>query len=131
MTPRSEGAGKVFRLPPREIAALQRVFDEPVGTVRVIECSRYARLHAGATATTRPDRILLSIRGEDFIARPELVLHEYFHVLRQWGTGRLTRWRYLVESLRRGYWENVFEQEAREFAASNLARYRVYLGEGK
>jgi hypothetical protein len=45
------------------------------------------------------------------------------------GTGRLTRWRYLVESMRCGYWDNPFEREAREFAVEAAERYRRYLGE--
>jgi hypothetical protein len=81
------------------------------------------------SATTRPNRILLAISGTEFIANPDLLLHEYFHVLRQWGTGRLTRWRYLVESARRGYRANEYEQEAREFAAAAVELYRVYLAD--
>ena len=84
-------------------------------------------MHLGMSATTRPNRILLSIRGADFIANPEMLLHEYFHVLRQWQPGRLTRWRYLVESARRGYWANSFEQEARAFAAAARESYERLL----
>jgi hypothetical protein len=83
------------------------------------------------TATTRPGCILLAISGREFIANPEILLHEYFHVLRQWGTGRLTRRRYLLESARRGYWENRFEREAREFSAGNVDRYCEYLNQGR
>jgi hypothetical protein len=111
-------------------AALEQVFEQSVGEVQVIEHSRYARAHFRMSATTRPNRILLATSGAQFIANPEMVLHEYFHVLRQWSTGDLTRWRYLFESMRRGYWENRFEREAREFAATALARYRGYLNEG-
>jgi len=107
--------------------ALERTFEEPVVAIEVTEYSRYARAHLGMTATTRPGRILLAISGREFIANPELLLHEYFHVLRQWGTGRLTRWRYLLESARRGYWNNRFEREAREFSACEVERYRRYL----
>jgi len=115
-------------VPPREVcAALGKVFDESVAEVRVIEHSAYARAHFGMSATTRLNRILLAISGAAFIAEPEMVLHEYFHVLRQWSTGNLTRSRYLIESMRRGYWENRFEREARDFAADALARYREYL----
>jgi hypothetical protein len=81
------------------------------------------------SATTRPNRILLAASGAQFIANPEMVLHEYFHVLRQWSPGYLTRWRYLFESMRHGYWENRFEREAREFAATALGRYRGCLNE--
>jgi hypothetical protein len=80
-------------------------------------------------ATTRPNRILLAMGGAEFAANPELLLHEYFHVVRQWRAGRLTRWRYLVESARRGYWANRFEQEACEFAATARERFDRYLTE--
>jgi hypothetical protein len=119
--------GQPYVLPERVSVALEHVFEEPVGTVKVIEYSRYARVHLGMTATTRPNRILLVNGGAEFIANPEILLHEYFHVLRQWGTGQMTRWRYLVESARRGYWENRFEREAREFSAGAVERYRGYL----
>lgn len=97
--------------------ALRRVFNEPVEHVRVIEHSLYARLHLGATATTRRNRILLRGSAASFWSDPELMLHEYFHVLRQWQPGRLTLWGYVAEWLRHGYWHNRFEIEAREFAA--------------
>jgi hypothetical protein len=82
-------------------------------------------------ATTRPNRILLAIHGEEFVNNPDLLLHEYFHVIRQWGPGRLTRWRYLMESMRCGYWENRYEREAREFAAQTVEPYRRYVGEAR
>jgi hypothetical protein len=116
-----------YVLPQTVAAALEQVFAESVAGVIVIEHSRYARLHRGMCATTRPNRVLLAISGAEFIATPELLLHEYFHVLRQWRTGHLTRWRYVVESARRGYWENRYEREAREFTASTVEKYRGYL----
>ena len=118
-----------YRLPSGVEYALDRVFGEPVGHVVVIERSRYARIHLGMLATTRPNRILLAIGGAEFVARPELLLHEYFHVLRQWGTGRLTRWRYIGESLRRGYHANRFEREARAFARDAVGAYGEHLRE--
>jgi len=114
-------------LPQRVVDALERVFVEPVSDVIVIEHSRYARLHRGMYATTRPNRVLLAHGGDEFVEQPELLLHEYFHVLRQWRTGRLTRWRYVAESMRHGYWANGFEREAREFAAAAVDPYRRYL----
>ena len=121
--------GRRYLLPAPVATALEQVFGEPVSGVTVIEHSCYARVHLGMSATTRPNRILLAISGTEFIANPDLLLHEYFHVLRQWGTGRLTRWRYLVESARRGYRANEYEQEAREFAAAAVELYRVYLAD--
>jgi hypothetical protein len=113
--------------PPPLAAALEQIFGQPIGQVRVIEHSWYARLHVGATATTRRNRILLRGRAADFWRDPELLLHEYFHVLRQWQTRRLTIWRYLVESLRNGYWNNCFEIEARAFASLHRRRLEALL----
>lgn len=115
---------KSAHAPEWALTALSEVFAEPVGHVRIIEHSLYARLHLGARATTRRARILLAGSAEDFWGDPELVLHEYFHVLRQWQPRRLTVLRYLLESLRNGYWLNRYEIEAREFAARNVKNYR-------
>ena len=110
------------RVPPPPLrAALQEIFGEPVDHVRVVEHSLYARLHFGARATTRRNRILLRDSAAAFWGDPDLVLHEYFHVLRQWQPRRLTILRYLIESLRRGYWLNRFEIEARQFTATHSA----------
>ena len=100
-------------------AALREIFGEPVDQIRVIENSLYARMHIGARATTRRGRILLRGSAKDFWNDPELILHEYFHVLRQWQPRRLTIWKYLTESARMGYWHNCYEIEARAFAAAH------------
>jgi Domain of unknown function (DUF4157) len=121
--------GRRYVLPPPVALALERVFGESVGGIVVIEDSRYARAHLGMCATTRPNRILLAIDGQEFVSNAELLLHEYFHVIRQWGTGRLTRWRYLLESARWGYWNNPFEREARDFTPGAADLYRRYLGD--
>lgn len=115
--------------PPEPLrSALHEIFGESVDHVRVIERSMYARLHLGARATTRRNRILLRDSASTFWCDPELVLHEYFHVLRQWQPRRLTIWRYLVESLYRGYWLNRYEIEARQFAAAHAAKLQNLLG---
>lgn len=113
--------------PPSIAAALRRIFGEPIEHVRVIERSAYARLHLGARATTRRNRILLRDSAQEFWRDPELVLHEYFHVIRQWQPRQLTIWRYLLECVRRGYWDNHFEIEARAFAALHRERLRELL----
>lgn len=120
-------AGHPTAPPARIAAALRGIFGESVAHVRVIERSSYARLHFGARATTRRNRILLRDSAQEFWSDPELVLHEYFHVIRQWQPRRLTIWRYLLECLRRGYWNNHFETEARAFAALNRERLRQLL----
>lgn len=119
--------GRTVETPGPIAAALETIFDEPVTHVRVIEHSRYARLHLGARATTRRNRIYLSGPAANFWRDPELLLHEYYHVLRQWQPGRLTVARYLVESVRNGYWRNRYEIEARAFAAGHAARLRHLL----
>jgi hypothetical protein len=116
--------------PPAPIAAaLQEIFGVSAQQVRVVERSAYARLHFGARATTRRHRILLRDSAESFWSDPELILHEYFHVLRQWQPRRLTIWKYLLECVRHGYWRNAFEIEAREFAAAHEARFRCLLAQ--
>ena len=106
-------------LPEPVRAALEEIFGERVDHVRVIEHSLYARLHAGAVATTRRGRIYLSGGAAAFFVNPPLLLHEYWHVIGQWQRGSLTVPRYLLECLKRGYWNNRFEVEARAFAAAH------------
>ena len=108
-------------------AGLRDIFGERVEHVRVIEHSLYARMHIGARATTRRNRILLRDSAEEFWRDPELVLHEYFHVLRQWQPRRLTIWKYIKEWLRNGYWRSCYEIEAREFAAAHCHRLRQWM----
>jgi|SRR5688572_31537387 len=114
-------------LPMHVRAALEELLGETVDRVEVIEHSWLARAHARAIATTRRRRIYLRGSATDFFSDPSLMLHEYCHVVRQWQPGRLTVWRYVVEWFRRGYWDNRFEIEAREFAEDNLHRFRALL----
>ena len=111
--------GHRCNIPAATAAALREIFGESVDHIRVVEHSFYARLHFGARATTRRGRILLRGSAAEFWNDPELMLHEYFHVVRQWQPRRLTIWKYLVESARHGYWHNSYEIEARAFAAAH------------
>jgi hypothetical protein len=122
--------GRRYAIPLRTCVVLERVFEAPVDRVIVIEYLLYARAHPGMYATTRPNRILLANGGAEFTANPEVLLHEFFHVIRQWRPGHLTRWRYLAESARRGYRANRYEQEAREFAATARERFDRCLTDG-
>jgi hypothetical protein len=116
--------------PPKDVqAALEALFGQPVGHVKIIQYSQYVRWHLRAIATTRRNRIYLRGSGKEFFADAPLVLHEYFHVLRQWATGDLTISRYVAECFRRGYWDNRYEIEAREFAAREVYRYRSLLAQ--
>ena len=119
-------AARVAALPDAVSHALEQLLGERVGHVKIIEHSWFARLH-GACATTRLERIYLSGSAADFFGNPWLMLHEYCHVLRQWQTGSLTVPRYLIECLRRGYWNNRFEVEARAFAGLMGVRPRLAL----
>lgn len=108
-------------------AALEELLGEAVDGIEVIEHSWFAKAHMRAVATTRRKRIYLRGSSHDFFNNPSLMLHEYCHVIRQWQPGRLTLLRYVLEWFRRGYWDNRFEVEAREFADDNLYRFRALL----
>jgi hypothetical protein len=108
-------------------ASLELLFGEEVNQVRVIEHSLFVRLHGRAVATTRRRRIYLRGSAADFFENPWLMLHEYCHVLKQWEPRTLTLTRYVVEWMRRGYWNNRFEIEAREFADTHRDRFHRLL----
>jgi hypothetical protein len=114
--------------PPREVStSLQALFGEGVEHVRVVEHSLFVRLHGRAVATTRRRCIYLRGSSDDFFENPWLMLHEYCHVLKQWEPRSLTTLRYVLECLKRGYWNNRFEVEARAFADANLHRLHSLL----
>jgi hypothetical protein len=120
-------AGVRVAVPEEVRRALEQLFGEPVGHVAVIEHSWFAWLHARAHATTRRGRIYLRGDAAAFFANPWLLLHEYWHVIRQWQPGTLTVRRYLIECLKRGYWNNRFEVEARAFADAHAAALHAQL----
>jgi hypothetical protein len=122
--------GRAVPLPPALHRALAVIFADAAAVldrVRVIEYSWFAWLHVRAIATTRRRRIYLRGSAADFFANPELMLHEYCHVLVQWESGRLTRRAYLREWLRCGYRLNAFEVEAQHCAQLHGARLRALL----
>jgi hypothetical protein len=118
--------GREAAVPDAVSGALEQLLGERVGHVKVIEHSWFARLHR-AFATTRAHRIYLRGSAADFFSNPWLMLHEYCHVLRQWQTGSLTVPRYLLECVRRGYWNNRFEVEARAFADQHAPQLHALL----
>src|SRR5215472_11035981 len=119
--------GRTVHVPETIAAALELVFGERIDQVRIIEHSLFARLHVCNHATTRRRRIYLLGSAVDFFQNPGLMLHEYYHVLKQWEPGTLTVPRYLLESALRGYWLNRFEVEARSFADLNRDRLLAQL----
>jgi Domain of unknown function (DUF4157) len=108
-------------------ALLVELFGEAVDDVHIVEHSLLNRLHFSPRAVTRRNTIHLRGDLQAFWADPELVVHEYFHVLRQWADGYLNVPRYIRESCLRGYWNNRYEIEARAFAARFRHRYAVCL----
>lgn len=114
-------------LPAAMRAALVALLGEEVDDVEIVERSAYARMHFGACATTRRNRILLRGSAAEFFADPELVLHEYYHVLRQWNRGRLSVASYLAEWLRRGYFHSRYEHQARRYARLRTPAFRALL----
>jgi hypothetical protein len=113
------------RMPVELRRALQDVFRRPVDDVELREHSWFAKLHGRASATTRFNTIYLRGSAEEFFSRPDLMLHEYYHVLQQWNRGRLTVLSYLLEWQRRGYWNSRYERHARRFARTRLAAFRA------
>lgn len=109
--------------------ALADLFGDSVDEVELREHSLFARLHGRARATTRRNVIYLRGSAEDFFHDHELLLHEYFHVLRQWNRGRMSAWSYLVEWWRHGYWQNRYERHARRFTRMRLGKFKKRLGE--
>jgi len=120
--------GREAPVPAAVQQALAAFLGDGVAGVRVIEHSAFARLHGRAIATTRRGRIYLRGSAAAFYADPWLMLHEYAHVVLQWGPGRLTVGRYALECLRRGYWRNRYEVEARAVADAHAAALGERLG---
>lgn len=68
----------------------------------------------------------ITVRNTVFVARDarvsaELLLHELAHV-RQFAGSPMFPFHYLWDSIRRGYYMNRFEVEARRFAADRVQR---------
>ena len=119
--------GRAITLPETVGASLEVLFESPVHHVQVFEHSLFVRMHGRAIATTRRRRIYLRGSGADFFEDPWLMLHEYCHVIKQWEPRTLTIRSYLMECMRRGYWNNRFEVEARAFADTHTLRLRKML----
>jgi hypothetical protein len=112
------------RMPESLRTALTELFGDAVDDVELRESSWFVWLHGRARATTRRNTIYLRGTVDEFFADPALMLHEYFHVLRQWNRGRMNLFDYLVEWTRHGYWANRYERQARRFVDLRLAAFR-------
>jgi hypothetical protein len=103
--------------------ALERLFDTPgiAAAIDVVYRPIYVRAHlmfVGASfgSVTRPGRIYTSIPETVFFGLDEHLLHEYYHVIQQWGRERMTIPGYLWNAWRR-------EREAQRFAKANVATF--------
>nr|WP_254898897.1 RHS repeat-associated core domain-containing protein [Stenotrophomonas sp. NA06056] len=76
--------------------------------------------------TTRKNSIRLppNLSMEEFFEDQKLVLHEYYHVIRQWNAGALSRRAYVAEFMRNGSAQgNKFEGAATAFAGANVSAF--------
>jgi RHS repeat-associated protein len=121
--------------------ALEKTFDHEFGeslnvdSAAVIENSKWAdfisslnEIRTGGkywvVATTQENTIYLNSRitAQDFFSNTELVLHEYFHVFKQWNNQRMNNASYLLSP-------DKWEQEARSFSSSNARIYESFKGD--
>ena len=109
--------------------ALERIFGEDsTKDIEIIYRPWYVRLHGiSGGSVTRPERIYTDLPPEQFFGDEFHILHEHYHVIRQWRTGDMTRPRYVWEGLKEGR-SNKFEREADAFARKNEGILRRELG---
>ncbi|MBI1914447.1 MAG: RHS repeat protein [Planctomycetes bacterium] len=113
-------------LSPKMECCLEDIFGKPVKGVRLVSKPKKNPKWA---AKTRKNKITIYVSCDDFWGSPQLVLEEYFHVLEQWNTGRLTKLKYFIDWIKRGYEENKFEVEARGFAERRYKELEACLAE--
>jgi hypothetical protein len=75
-------------------------------------------------ASTRRNKIILYVPEAEFFGpgNEDGVLEEYYHVVEQWNTGRLNRFKYVLASWR-GYRRNKYEVEAKKWTADHVQNY--------
>jgi RHS repeat-associated protein len=101
-------------VPSADIAkCLENAFGQPIDKVTIIEKVKPADYKWGAT--TRKNEITIFVPCDVFFNDPDTYLEEYYHVLEQWNTGRLSRLKYAWEYVRHGYDNNKYENEAKDW----------------
>jgi len=101
---------------------LEGLFGESIDDVQVIIDAPMVERHMiGRTgAVTRPNKIFINMTCDQFWgAPPSFILHEYFHVLRQWAQG-MTAFSYLLTFQSK-------EAEAEAFGQQNGQRLKECL----
>lgn len=123
--------GTRYVIPARIARALEQLFHDPelgapdIDAVPVVYRPLFVRSHlaligARYGSVTRPRRIYTNLAAEVFFAHDRHVLHEFYHVIEQWGRGNMTALGYLLRARQR-------EREAEQFAEASLERYRELL----
>jgi RHS repeat-associated protein len=109
---------------PRMKQCLDEIFGRDVGFVNVEVDPPMVERHLGPGvpgAVTRPGVIYISMSCEKFWGGlPWFILHEYYHVLIQWGDQGMSRLGYLLEARKK-------EDEAQAFALKNQERLKKCL----
>jgi len=115
-----------FTLPDKQRTVLADMFNVPVSDIDQIKLEAYSdfAVEHFAYATTRVNAIYVNDSSEGFLARPLTVLEEFYHVLQQWNTGKMTLMSYAWESMKNGYDNNKYEIEAKTWAKNNAQLYR-------
>lgn len=102
---------------------LKELFGPDVDQVEILE--RQKKKEPKYIITTRKNKIILRWPTcEDFKKMDAVVLEEYFHVIKQWNTGKMTKLKYGIEHMKNGYDNNKFEVEAWEFVSQNIDAYQ-------
>lgn len=102
--------------------------------VEVHDHSALPDLFTGGLTFTLPGHIFVPGKCGEFWVDPELVLHEYYHVVDQWDTERMRLDGYLAEGARQGlggrdpHGNNRFEDEAEFFAKTHEQSLKDCLG---
>ena len=121
------------QLGPQWNTCLTRIFGAPVGQIEVLDNTALPQMFTGNMAFTLPGTIFIPGKCSEFWDDWYLVLHEYYHAVDQWGSGRLTLSSYLAESGyqwirgRDPYSQNRFEREAKDFAIIHRKQFRECL----
>jgi RHS repeat-associated protein len=107
-------------LKPNMLGCLQQMFTTDAGNIANVEVVSEPKQGGKWFATTRPNLIIAYVSCDEFFGAHEAMLEEYYHVLRQWNTGTMTRLGWLWQTATHGYDKNKFEVEAKAFAEAAL-----------
>jgi RHS repeat-associated protein len=104
---------------------LEKAFGKPIDKIIIQEKIKPPDYPWGAT--TRKDKIIIYIPCSAFFNDPDTYLEEYYHVIEQWNTGRLSRLKYAIEYAKHGYDKNKYEIEAKDWVKQHLEDFKKCL----